>query len=211
MIDLSKYESNKDSYISRVEINEDFTKFRVFYASGIVEECDFSIHNYQVYIYRMEEQYNRYKEYYLRDIHCEYRESVKKAILKILLNVGLIVLASNLDLGILFDIVYKVLIIMNGAFDLLAIKQARRKLDDQIMKLGINEVYLCHKEDFAIDVVDPRNNNSEKWYIVDLNHLEEYESVFELSMTALPLKIPEIREEYSTSLTKVLKKGVNTD
>ena len=68
MVDLSKYAEDKDSYILRTEINDDFTKFKVIYASGREEEFDFSIHNYQVYLYRMEDQFNRYSKCYKRNI-----------------------------------------------------------------------------------------------------------------------------------------------
>ena len=49
MLDLSKYAENKDSYIVSIAIDELFDKFKVTYASGRIEEHDFSIHNYQVY------------------------------------------------------------------------------------------------------------------------------------------------------------------
>ena len=53
MLDFSKYAENKDSYIVSIAIDELFDKFVVTYASGRTEEHEFSIHNYQVYIYRM--------------------------------------------------------------------------------------------------------------------------------------------------------------
>ena len=68
------------------------------------------------------------------------------------------------------------------------------------------ELYLLHKEEFAVDVVNPQNNSVEKWYVVDLNTLDGYQSAIELAMTALPLQVPEIKEEYSKSMTEVLKK-----
>ena len=62
MLDLSKYAKDKDSYIVRLEIDDLFQNFKVIYASGREEEHEFSIHNYQVYIYKMEEQFQLYKK-----------------------------------------------------------------------------------------------------------------------------------------------------
>jgi hypothetical protein len=65
---------------------------------------------------------------------------------------------------------------------------------------------LLHKEDFAVEVVNPLNNSVEKWYVVDINGLDMYHDALELAVSALPLQIPELREEYSNSVTEVLKK-----
>lgn len=206
MIDFSKYAEDKDMYISRVEINEDFSKFKVIYASGREEEFEFSIHNYQVYLYRMEDQYHTYKRAFNRELNERYNKKIKETFFRVLFDIGCIVLATNLDLGTLFNAIYITFIVIHSMIVLSGVKLKKRELEREAMKASMVELYLLHKEEFAVDVVNPQNNSVEKWYVVDLNTLDGYQSAIELAMTALPLQVPEIKEEYSKSMTEVLKK-----
>lgn len=206
MIDFSKYAEDKDMYISKLEINEDFTMFKVIYASGREEEFDFSIHNYQVYLYRMEDQYQTYKKAFNRELNERYNKKIKETFFKILFDVGCIVLATNLDLGTLFNVIYISFITIHSMIALNGVKQLKCELNSEAMKASMVELYLLHKEDFAVEVVNPLNNSVEKWYVVDINGLDMYHDALELAMSALPLQIPELREEYSNSVTEVLKK-----
>ena len=206
MIDFSKYAEDKNMYISKVEINEDFTKFKVIYASGREEEFAFSIHNYQVYMYRMEEQYRIYKNAFNRELNDRYNKKIKEVFYKILLNIGCIVLTTNLDLGTLFNVIYISFIVLNSLIELNGIRLKKIELEKEAMKASMVELYLLHKEDFAVDVVNPHNNNIEKWYVVDVNSIDMYHNAIELSMPAFVLKIPEIKEEYSNSMVELLHK-----
>lgn len=209
MIDFSKYAEDKDSYISKVEINEEFTKFKVIYASGREEEFDFSIHNYQVYLYRMEDQYHTYKKAFNRELNERYNNKIKETFFRILFDIGCIVLATNLDLGTLFNVIYITFIALHSMIVLNGVKLKKIELEREAMRAGMVELYLLHKEDFAVDVVDPQNHNVEKWYVVDINTLDNFHDPFELAMSAFPLQVPEIKEEYSKSMTEVLKKRIS--
>ena len=67
MIDLTLKKEDKDSYITNVRLNEDHT-YTVTYASGREETSPFSIHNYQVELYRMENSFKEHGDEYVKRI-----------------------------------------------------------------------------------------------------------------------------------------------
>lgn len=56
MLDLTQNEEEKDFYIVDAFMNNDGT-YTIKYANGNEETYPFSIHNFQVELYRMEEQF----------------------------------------------------------------------------------------------------------------------------------------------------------
>ena len=67
MVDLTLNKEDKDTYIIDLILNEDNT-YTVTYASGRVETYPFSIHNYQVELFRMEEQVKKYGDSYIKRV-----------------------------------------------------------------------------------------------------------------------------------------------
>ena len=67
MFDFTLNKEDKDSYIVDVRLNENET-YTVTYASGREETNPFTIHNYQVELFRMEGQFNEYNEEYVKRI-----------------------------------------------------------------------------------------------------------------------------------------------
>lgn len=204
-MDLSKYAKDKDAYILRTEINEDFSKFKVIYASGREEEFDFSIHNYQVYLYRMEEQYKEYSEYYKREIGMDFSKERKNAILISLLEIVSIFVSCNLDIAIAGRIVLVFIALLGIIKNYSDINSAKIKLGMNAMKTAIVDYYLENKEKYGFDIKDPKTGNQERWYTVDLNNIDRFDSIFELSFNAIPLSFPEVRE----SLGEMLSKDIN--
>lgn len=194
MLDLSKYVDDKDSYISRVEISPDFKTFKVIYASGREEENEFSIHNYQVYLYRMEEQFKQNSIHYKREVGGEFLKQCRSSLIWSILDIAGMIFAMGSD----FAIAPKILLTFMGGLalvnNIIRVSNAVKEVRFKGMKAAIVEAYLQHKEDFAIDVKNPHGGD-EKWYVVDVNDLEQFGSIFELSLAVLPLKIPEFRED----------------
>ena len=56
MFDFTLREDDKDTYIVDVYMNDNGT-YTVVFASGREETFEFSIHNFQVELYRMEDQF----------------------------------------------------------------------------------------------------------------------------------------------------------
>lgn len=195
MVDLSKYAEDKDSYILRTEINDDFSKFKVIYASGREEEFDFSIHNYQVYLYRMEEQFNRYSKCYRREIGMEYTKEMKSAMLWSLVDIASIFVTCNMDFAIGGKIVLAFIAVLALLHNVSKVGMAKQRLQQKAMKTVVVESYIANREKFAVDVKDPVSGREEKWYVIDFNSLDQFNSEFELFLSSIPIQVPEFREE----------------
>jgi hypothetical protein len=61
-------------------------------------------------------------------------------------------------------------------------------------KALIVESYLANKENFAMDVKN-EHGGDEKWYVVDVNDLENFNSEFELMLASIPLQMPGFKED----------------
>ena len=69
MIDLTNNERQKDYYITKVELADDYKKYTVHYASGRKVVYPFSVHNYNVDINHMVRQYYEYKDSYIKSFY----------------------------------------------------------------------------------------------------------------------------------------------
>lgn len=194
MLDLSKYAEDKDSYISKVAISPDYKKYKIIYASGREEESDFSVHNYQVVLYRMEEQYKQYSGQYKREVHGDFSKEIKSALLWSLIDVVGIVFQFNIDTPvwsrILISLMFSLAIVSN--FSKLSAKFAEYKY--KMNKAYIVESYLANKENFAYDI-SGEHGIADKWYVIDVNDLENFSSEFELMLASLPVHMPGFKEE----------------
>ena len=186
MLDLSKYAKDKDSYISKVAISSDYKKYKVINAAGREEESDFSIHNHQVALYRMEEQYKQYSGEYKREVSGEFFKELKSNLLWSLIDVVGIVFQCNIDTPmwsrIIFILLFCLAIVSN--FTKLSSKLAECKY--KMNKALIVESYLANKEKFALDVSD-EHGLADKWYVLDVNDLDNFNSEFELMLASLSL------------------------
>ena len=76
----------------------------------------------------------------------------------------------------------------------------------------VNIIYLQNKEKFAMDVKDPVNGHDEKWYVVDINDLDQFGSEFELMLASLPLQIPEFKKDMAgKGLIKLGKMSISEE
>ena len=100
MFDLTLKEEDKDSYIVDVVMNGDGT-YTVSFASGREETFDFNIHNFQVELYRMEEQFSNYSKDYLDRVYPN--GSIRASILGMLLIVDIMAFKKMLDDGFTFS------------------------------------------------------------------------------------------------------------
>ena len=202
MVDLSKYSDNKDDYILRLEIDELFQNFNVVYASGRVETHEFSIHNYQVYIYRMEEQFDRYKKDYVEDLNNQFNEEVKKRIIASVISMMSVVITCGFDVHLAIKIILGFIGSMIVIRNLTKVADKRHELTKESDKAAIIEVLLKHKEDIGLDVTDPGTGKKSRWYMVDINNVDQFQSILEMSLYTMPYNNPEIREEMEKDLDK---------
>jgi hypothetical protein len=202
MLDLSKYAKDKDSYIVRLEIDELFQNFKVIYASGREEIHGFSIHNYQVFIYKMEEQFQEYKKEYERDLNDQFNEDVKKRIIASVASMMGIAITCGFDIHLAIKIILAFIGSMIVIYNLNKIADKRSKLTKDAEKAAIIEVLLQHKEDIALNVTDPGTGRKDKWYMIDINNVDQFSSVLEMAMYTMPYSNPVIKEEMEKDLDK---------
>lgn len=205
MLDLSKYADNKDSYIVSIAIDELFDKFKVTYATGRIEEHDFSIHNYQVYLYRMEQQFNLYKKDFEKDLNAQFNEEVKKCIITNVVTMMGIAITCGFDIHLAIKIILAFLGSMFVIYNLNKVADKRKEVMREADKAAMVEVLMQHKEDIALNVVDPATGREEKWYMVDVNNIEQFHSAFELAMYAMPYRVPLVKEEMEKDMTQAFK------
>ena len=202
MLDLSKYAKDKDSYIVRLEIDELFQNFKVIYASGREEIQGFSIHNYQVFIYKMEEQFQEYKKEYESDLNDQFNEDVKKRIIASVASMMGIAITCGFDIHLAIKIILAFIGSMIVIYNLNKIADKRSKLTKDAEKAAIIELLLQHKEDIALNVTDPGTGRKDKWYMIDINNVDQFGSVLEMAMYTMPYSNPVIKEEMEKDLDK---------
>lgn len=202
MLDLSKYAKDKDSYIVRLEIDELFQNFKVIYASGREEIHGFSIHNYQVFIYKMEEQFQEYKKEYERDLNDQFNEDVKKRIIASVASMMGIAITCGFDIHLAIKIILAFIGSMIVIYNLNKIADKRSKLTKDAEKAAIIELLLQHKEDIALNVTDPGTGRKDKWYMIDINNVDQFGFVLEMAMYTMPYSNPVIKEEMEKDLDK---------
>ena len=100
MFDLTLNKEEKDTYIVDVHMNDNGT-YTVKFASGREETFEFSIHNFQVELYRMEEQFNNYEKGYLDRIYPAGK--MRTALLGMLLVVDVMAFKNMLEEGFTFS------------------------------------------------------------------------------------------------------------
>lgn len=205
MLDLSKYEKNKDNYIVRLEIDDLFQKFNVIYASGKVEELDFSIHNYQVYLYRMEEQFEKYKGCYEKEKNDEFMNVMVTSLLQSILTMSGVVISMSSDI----HLAIKILLTFLGGFlvfyNVNRVKNKKMELQGDIEKLALVEVLKNNKDDLSLNVIDPTTGEEAIWYVVDINNIDKFDSAFSLALYSLPYKYEGIKESMAEDLSNAFE------
>ena len=201
MFDFTLNKEDKDSYIVDVRLNEDET-YTVIYASGREETNPFSIHNYQVELFRMERQFNEYNEEYVRRI---WNNGPIRAYL-----IAMMLIADAFYINYICDVGANVVNIL--LLSLMVLQQIPRIIDffnglikyvRAKKKVELYKEYLANKNQFSVPVED-KLGRKEDWYLIDLANIDQFEDVKGLNDYALTLT-PEVKEEQGISFTKKFK------
>ena len=201
MIDFTLNKEDKDSYIVDVRLNEDET-YTVIYASGREETNPFSIHNYQVELFRMERQFNEYNEEYVRRI---WNNGPIRAYL-----IAMMLIADAFYINYICDVGANVVNIL--LLSLMVLQQIPRIIDffnglikyvRAKKKVELYKEYLANKNQFSVPVED-KLGRKEDWYLIDLANIDQFEDVKGLNDYALTLT-SEVKEEQGISFTKKFK------
>lgn len=177
MFDLTLNKDDKDSYIVDVHINDNGT-YTVVFASGREETFDFSIHNFQVELYRMEQQFEEYGKDYLDKVYPN--GGIRTAILGMLLVVDLVTLKNIIEDGISFSYAW---CLAYGLYVLLSrgipqFKQRKLYVEAK-KKIAILKKYFETRGELKVQVVNPYTDKEEDWYLIDLANIDQFDNVKE--------------------------------
>ena len=201
MLDLTLNKEDKDSYITTVKYNEDGT-YTVVYASGREETSPFTIHNYQVALFRMEKQFKEYGDEYVKRVW--YIGPMRAYLLAMMLIADAFYINYICTSGPnVFNILFLSLMILQQIPRFIEFFIGLKKHLFAKKKVEVIKEYLDNKHQFSVHVED-KNGQKEEWYLVDLGNIDQFEDVKDLNDYVLTLT-SEFKDEQGISLTKRFK------
>lgn len=173
MIDLTLNTKDRDSFITKLYLKENSNKFIVRYASGRLDEQDFTVHNFNVMLYRMEEQFLEFKNDYIRNnLRIQGKYQLKKLVEALLAILGVYVTANLPIPGIIQGILIGILAIYSFLYQV----EASRVINYGRATLGIVNLadkFMEMKDKFKIKITDPKSGEEEDWYLITLSGIEQ--------------------------------------
>ena len=202
MFDFTLREEDKDTYIVDVHMNDNGT-YTVVFASGRQETFEFSIHNFQVELYRMEDQFEQFSKGYLGRVYPAGKK--RTALLGMVLVVDVMVFKNMLEEGFTFSgvwcLVYGLYVVLSRGIPQL---KQRKLYVEAKKKLAILKRYFEDRDKFKVQVVNPYTGSEENWYLVDLANIDQFKSVKEYD-EYLSSMTPEKKEEEAQKLSLKFK------
>lgn len=181
MIDLTLNTKDRDSFITKLYLKENSNKFIVRYASGRLDEQDFTVHNFNVMLYRMEEQFLEFKNDYIRNnLRIQGKYQLKKLVEALLAILGVYVTANLPIPGIIQGILIGILAIYSFLYQV----EASRVIDYGRATLGIVNLadkFMEMKDKFKIKITDPKSGEEEDWYLITLSGIEQIDGLEHLN------------------------------
>ncbi len=205
MIDLTTRDEDKNNFITKVYLKADIPKYCVLYASGRIEEYDFTIHNFNATLNLMEKQYHAYKEDFFYKKAKEANQAVLNKFKEGLLAVIGIALTTCIDMSIAIKILIYLIIIVSSILYQKEKTKENAECGRLIDIIAMTEVFLENKEQFKIKVKDPITNQEEDWYLLTLSEIETIENKLQVTLIGKTIT-DEVRKEESENLPNNLKK-----
>ena len=173
MIDLTLNEKDREGFITKLYLKPDSNKYIIKYASGRLEEMDFSVHNFNVSLLKMEEQFLEYREDYVKNVLRVQSKIQMKKLVEALIAILGIYMTVNTDLpGIIQGILIAVLTMYTFLY-----QSNRTHLINYgrslINVVNISNKFLQMKDNFKIIINDPRTGQEEDWYLLSLSTIEQ--------------------------------------
>lgn len=205
MIDLTLNEKDRDGFITQLFLKENSDKFIVKYASGRLEEQDFSLHNFNQTLYLMEEQFLKYREAYVKNnLRIQSRVQVKKLVEALIAILGIVVTVNMPIPEIVQGIIVGILALYTFLYQVEAshiIDYGRASIE--IVKTA--DKFLQMKDDFKITITDPKTGEDEDWYLVTLAGIEGICGLGHLKFL-LETLTDEIKKEERAETERILNK-----
>ena len=77
-------------------------------------------------------------------------------------------------------------------------------------KIALMKMYLEHKDEFKVDVINPHTGKEDDWYLVDLANIDQFDTEKELSDYLLGLT-PDVKLEKSNEMSLRLERVVKSN
>ena len=205
MIDLTLNDKDRDGFITQLFLKENTDKFIVKYASGRLEEQDFSIHNFNQTLYLMEEQFLKYREAYVKNnLRIQSKIQAKKLVEALIAILGIVV-TVNMPIP---EIVQGIIVGILALYTFLYQVEASHIIDygrASIETVKTADKFLQMKDDFKITITDPKTGEDEDWYLVTLAGIERICGLGHLKFLSEMLT-DEIKNEERAETERILNK-----
>jgi len=206
MEDLTFREKDKKDFITGIELNDDVKSFNVVYADGHKETKEFStVHNFNVYLHQMKEQFYRYERDFTKFMHEWVKDSVIKSLVELVLSLEAIIITSRIAPD---GIVKTIIIILTILFSLGYLGHKLKEIAAAGISLGyLNNVeeFISIQEKLKVPVTDPATGRKDDWYLANLSDVNIDSNIGLYKLYASSLEDDEVKEEESLRLTRILK------
>ena len=180
MIDLTLNTKDRDSFITKLYLKEDSNSFIVRYASGRLEEQIFSIHNFNMMLHKMEEQFLQYREEYVKyNARLQSKMHAEKLIEALLGLLGVYFIA-NIPVPEFIKMLLAAILFLASLYFQTTRSHVINHCCDYLNTVNIASEFIEMKEKFKIKITDPVSGLEEDWYLLTLSGIEEIYSIAEL-------------------------------
>lgn len=205
MIDITQNEEDKDKYITKVYLKEDANKFIKRYASGRLEEQDFTISQLNQTLFQMEKQYLQYREEFIASTFNKLKKVSINKLIEAFIAIAGVYLTSQIDMPSILKILIATILVVGSICYQRKQSDIEEENESNLRIVATADEFLEHKDKFKIKVKDPNTATEEDWYLLTLSDIE---TVFEPKLVAKLAQglTPEAKEEQSQITTEVLEK-----
>ena len=172
MVDLTVNEKDKDNFITDVALGVGNGKYLVSYASGRTVEEDFSVHNFNVELRKMERQFYEYKKSYLEKINNIASKALFKKMISTILFFTELYFVTQSDIPMFLKISLGIIFALSCLIQRIKQNFELNQCGLAFKYIEMVEKYLKIKENFRVDVLDPYTGKEEDWYIVNLGNID---------------------------------------
>ena len=206
MEDITLRKDDQKKYITKIELNDDVKSFKIKYADGHEETKEFSsVHNYNVYIHQMKEQFYRYGNNYYDFLHKQIKESIIKGLIELVLAIEAIIITSrSMDPGVL----QTAILILTVLFSLGYIGRKLIEISfagNSIGYLKDVEEFINIQEKIKVPITDPVTGKEDEWYLGNLSDINYDSNIGLYKFYATCLEDEEAKEEESARIMSLLK------
>lgn len=178
MLNMASSLEDKKNFICNFEFLENENCYKVNYADGHSEKgACISPHNYECYLQKMEEQYYKNKESYLKRLGKVSLKKMRNIAISTLVTLGGFYLSFNMDIHVIVKILLVLLMAVVNFGVCLLEKYELILLDEYAQQVEIIDYYLNHKEEFVREFYNDEINEKENILLINLNNIDAFKTV----------------------------------